>query len=75
MHYVVCYTTVSLDKTSVTREKFAVFADAVAKYTLMCAMSNNVVLADVVENKIIKQFSSTGLDMGIRKDNATICIS
>ena len=60
--YIVCYTENNDDNTTTTEytERFDNFLNAVERYTLFCGAKTSVVLADVVNNQILKQFSCVG---------------
>jgi len=59
MKYLLCYTErYDADRNvKVESETFDDFADAVARYTLMCGGRDNVVLADADGERLISQFS------------------
>jgi len=63
--YIVCYTEHDAEGTNVTcfTERFDNFTEAVGRYTLFCgAYKNSVVLADVENSKIIRQFGISNLN-------------
>lgn len=64
MKYLLCYTERYDDGKNVRAESetFDDFAEAVMRYTLMCAGRDNVVLADADECKIIRQFAREKCD-------------
>ena len=64
MKYLLCYTEVYDDgeNTKVESEDFDDFADAVMRYTLMCAGRDHVVLAETDGGTIIRQFSRERAD-------------
>jgi len=62
--YLLCYTEMydNGGNTKVESEDFDDFADAVMRYTLMCAGRDNVVLAETDGGTIIRQFSREHAD-------------
>lgn len=64
MKYLLCYTEKydNDENVKVESEDFNDFADAVARYTLMCGGRDNVVLAETDGCRIISQFTREKCD-------------
>lgn len=60
MNYLLCYAYYDTETLKFEEEKFDDFEKAVSRYTLMCAESVSVVLVDLYNCEIIRQFARSG---------------